>query len=102
MDNVIKFPNISTSSSFLAIPEELDYHVKSAPALFEPIPGAGVVDGMGFQNFRTDTEQALGMVKERYQIVQNQELFESLAHALDGAAPARASIFVNPFVRYSK
>ena len=88
--NVIKFPNISTSSSFLAIPEELDYHVKSAPALFEPIPGAGVVDGMGFQNFRTDTEKALGMVKERYQVVQNADLFESLAHALDGAAPARA------------
>ena len=88
--NVIKFPNISTSSSFLAIPEELDYHVKSAPALFEPIPGAGVVDGLGYQNFRTDTEKALGAVQERYQIVQNQELFDSLAQALDGAAPARA------------
>ena len=88
--NVIKFPNISTSSSFLAIPEELDYHVKSAPALFEPIPGAGVVDGLGYQNFRTDTEKALGMVKDRYQIVQNHELFESLAHALEEAAPARA------------
>jgi hypothetical protein len=89
MDNVIKFPNISTSS-FLAIPEELDYHVKSAPALFEPIPGAGTVNGLGYQNFRTDTEQALGAVKERYLIVQNADLFESLAHALEGAAPARA------------
>jgi len=89
MDNVINFPSITTPS-FLAIPKELDYHVKSAPALFEPIPGAGVVDGMGFQNFRTDTEKALGMVKERYQVVQNADLFESLAHALDGAAPARA------------
>jgi hypothetical protein len=45
---------------------------------------------MGFCNFRTDTEEALGMVKERYQIVQNADLFESLAHALEGAAPARA------------
>jgi hypothetical protein len=88
--NVIKFPNISTSSSFLAIPEELDYHVKSAPALFEPIPGAGVVDGLGFQNFRTDTEKALGMVKERYQIVQNADLFDALTSALEDAAPARA------------
>jgi len=90
MDNVINFPAIVSAAPALVIPQELDYIVKSAPALFEPIPGAGVVDGMGFQNFRTDTEQALGMVKERYQIVQNQELFESLAHALDGAAPARA------------
>jgi hypothetical protein len=92
MDNVIKFPSISTTSasSLLAIPEELDYEVKSAPALFEPIPGAGTVNGLGYQNFRTDSEQALGMVKERYQIVQNQELFDSLASALDGAAPVRA------------
>ena len=92
MDNVINFPSISTTSasSFLAIPEELDYEVKSAPALFEPIPGAGVVNGLGFQNFRTDTEKSLGAVLERYQIVQNQELFDSLARALDGAAPARA------------
>jgi hypothetical protein len=92
MDNVIKFPSISTTSasSLLAIPEELDYEVKSAPALFEPIPGAGVVNGMGFQNFRTDTEKALGAVLERYKIVQNQELFDSLASALEDAAPARA------------
>jgi len=72
------------------MPEELDYLVQSAPALFEPIKGAGVVDGLGYQNFRTDTEQALGMVKDRYQIVQNHELFESLASALEDAAPARA------------
>ena len=92
MDNVINFPSISTTSasSFLAIPEELNYEVRSAPALFEPIKGAGVVDGLGYQNFRTDTEQSLGAVQERYKIVQNSELFASLAQALDGAAPARA------------
>ena len=104
MDNVIKFPSISTTSasSLLAIPEELDYEVKSAPALFEPIFGAGVVDGMGFQNFRTDTEKPLGAVKERYQIVQNAELFDSLASALDGAAPARAldGAKIKPSVSY--
>ena len=90
MNNVINFPASIFAAPVLTMPEELDYIVKSAPALFEPIPGAGVVDGMGFQNFRTDTEQALGAVKERYQIVQNCDLFESLAHALEDAAPARA------------
>jgi len=103
MNNVISFPSISTTSaSFLAIPEKLDYHVKSAPALFEPIPGAGVVDGLGYQNFRTDTEKALGMVKERYTIVQNADLFESLAHALEDAAPARAldGAKIRPSVSY--
>jgi len=90
MTNVISFPATISAAPALVIPQELDYEVKSAPALFEPIPGAGVVDGMGFQNFRTDTEKALGMVKDRYQIVQNADLFDSLAHALDGAAPARA------------
>jgi hypothetical protein len=88
--NVINFPAQVSAAPVLTIPEELDYIVKSAPALFEPIPGAGVVNGLGYQNFRTDTEQALGMVKERYQVVQNADLFESLAHALEGAAPARA------------
>jgi len=90
MNNVINFPASIFAAPVLTMPEELDYIVKSAPALFEPIPGAGVVDGMGFQNFRTDTEQALGAVKERYQIVQNCDLFESLAHALEEAAPVRA------------
>jgi len=90
MDNVIKFPASIFAVPNLSMPEELDYLVQSAPALFEPIKGAGVVDGLGYQNFRTDTEQALGMVKDRYQIVQNHELFESLASALEDAAPARA------------
>jgi len=88
--NVIQFPATVSAPPVLTIPQELDYEVRSATALFEPITGAGVVNGLGYQNFRTDTEQALGMVKERYQIVQNQELFDSLASALDGAAPARA------------
>ena len=90
MDNVIKFPASIFAVPNLSMPEELDYLVQSAPALFEPIKGAGVVDGLGYQNFRTDTEQALGAVQERYKIVQNHELFDSLASALDGAAPARA------------
>ena len=90
MDNVINFPAIVSAAPALVIPQELDYIVKSAPALFEPIKGAGVVDGLGYQNFRTDTEKALGMVKDRYTIVQNADLFDSLAQALDGAAPARA------------
>jgi len=90
MNNVISFPATIAAAPVLSMPEELNYIVKSAPALFEPIKGAGVVDGMGFQNFRTDTEKALGMVKDRYTIVQNADLFESLAQALDGAAPARA------------
>ena len=102
--NVINFPSISTASasSLLAIPEELDYVVKSAPADFEPIKGAGHVRGMGFCNFRTDTEAPLGMVKERYQIVQNADLFESLAHALEDAAPARAldGARIKPSVSY--
>jgi len=57
---------------------------------------------MGFQNFRTDTEKPLGAVKERYQIVQNAELFNSLASALDGAAPARAleGAKIKPSVSY--
>ena len=88
--NVIQFPAQVSTAPVLTIPEELNYEVKSAPALFEPIKGAGVVDGLGFQNFRTDTEKSLGAVQERYKIVQNQELFDSLAQALDGAAPARA------------
>lgn len=102
MNNVINFPASIFAAPVLTIPEELDYIVKSAPALFEPIPGAGVVNGMGFCNFRSDTEQALGMVKERYQIVQNCDLFESLAHALDGAAPARAldGAKIKPSVSY--
>jgi len=90
MNNVISFPATIAAAPVLSMPEELNYIVKSAPALFEPIKGAGVVDGMGFQNFRTDTEKALGMVKDRYTIVQNADLFDSLAQALDGAAPARA------------
>jgi hypothetical protein len=90
MNNVINFPASIFAAPVLTMPEELDYLVQSAPALFEPIKGAGVVDGLGYQNFRTDTEQALGMVKDRYQIVQNHELFESLASALEDAAPARA------------
>jgi len=88
--NVINFPASIVSAPVLSMPQELNYEVKSAPALFEPIFGAGVVDGMGYQNFRADTEKALGMVKDRYQIVQNADLFESLANALEGAAPARA------------
>jgi len=90
MSNVINFPASVSAPPVLSIPQELDYEVRSAPALFEPIKGAGVVDGLGYQNFRTDTEQALGAVQERYKIVQNSELFASLAQALEGAAPARA------------
>jgi len=90
MSNVINFPASVSARPVLSIPQELDYEVRSAPALFEPIKGAGVVDGLGYQNFRTDTEQALGAVQERYKIVQNSELFASLAQALEGAAPARA------------
>jgi len=52
--------------------------------------GAGHVRGMGFCNFRTDTEAPLGMVKDRYQIVQNADLFDALTSALEDAAPARA------------
>lgn len=90
MDNVIKFPASIFAAPNLSMPEELDYLVQSAPNDFEPIKGAGHVRGMGFCNFRTDTEEALGMVKDRYQIVQNADLFESLARALEHAAPARA------------
>jgi hypothetical protein len=88
--NVISFPAQVSTAPVLTIPEELNYEVKSAPALFEPIKGAGVVDGLGYQNFRTDTEKALGMVKDRYQIVQNSDLFDALTSALEDAAPARA------------
>jgi len=88
--NVIQFPQIVSAPPVLTIPEELDYLVQSAPNDFEPIKGAGHVRGMGFCNFRSDTEEPLGMVKDRYTIIQNVDLFESLAHALDGAAPARA------------
>ena len=90
MSNVINFPASILAVPNLSMPEELDYLVQSAPNDFEPIKGAGHVRGMGFCNFRSDTEEPLGMVKERYQVVQNADLFESLAHALDGAAPARA------------
>jgi hypothetical protein len=90
MDNVIKFPASIFAVPNLSMPEELDYLVQSAPNDFEPIVGAGHVRGMGFCNFRTDTEAPLGMVKDRYQIVQNADLFESLAHALESAAPARS------------
>ena len=90
MNNVISFPATVSAAPVLSMPEELNYIVRSAPALFEPIKGAGVVDGLGYQNFRTDTEKALGAVQERYKIVQNSELFASLAQALEGAAPARA------------
>jgi hypothetical protein len=102
MNNVISFPATISARSVLSIPQELDYEVRSAPALFEPIPGAGVVDGLGYQNFRTDTEKALGAVQERYKIVQNQELFDSLASALDGAAPARAldGAAIKPSISY--
>jgi hypothetical protein len=90
MSNVINFPASILAVPNLSMPEELDYLVQSAPNDFEPIKGAGHVRGMGFCNFRSDTEEPLGMVKDRYTIIQNVDLFESLAHALDGAAPARA------------
>jgi len=90
MPKVIQFPAQVSAAPVLTMPEELDYLVKSAPNDFEPIKGAGHVRGMGFCNFRTDTEEPLGTVKERYQVVQNADLFESLASALEEAAPARA------------
>jgi hypothetical protein len=100
--NVIQFPATVSAPPVLTIPEELDYLVQSAPNDFEPIVGAGHVRGMGFCNFRTDTEAPLGMVKDRYQIVQNADLFESLAHALEDAAPARAldGAKIKPSVSY--
>ena len=91
MNNVLNFPaSIVSPAASLTCPEELDYLVQSAPNDFEPIKGAGHVRGMGFCNFRTDTEAPLGMVKDRYTIVQNTDLFESLSYALQKSAPPRA------------
>ena len=90
MNNVISFPASISSPAVLSCPPELDYLVQSAPADFEPIKGAGHVSSKYFINFRTDTETDLGMCKERYQIVQNQDLFSSLSLALFKSAPPRA------------
>ena len=91
MTNVINFrvPGISPSQE-LTCPQELDYLVQSAPADFEPVKGAGHVQSKYFINYRSDTEADLGMCKERYQIVQNQDLFSSLSLALFKSAPPRA------------
>jgi hypothetical protein len=104
MDNVINFriPGVSPSLE-LACPQELDYIVKSAPADFEPIKGAGHVPSRYFINYRTDSETDLGMCRERYQIVQNADLFSSLSLALFKSAPPRSleGAVVKPKTSYS-
>lgn len=91
MSNVINFPaSISSPAAVLSCPQELNYVVQSAPADFEPVRGAGHVQSKYFINYRSDTEADLGMCKERYQIVQNQDLFSSLSLALQKSAPPRA------------
>lgn len=52
----------------------LDYQVDKSAVTFSPNNQPSVIDGY-FATYRTDTNQYLGMVKSRYEIVQNIEAF---------------------------
>ena len=52
----------------------LDYQVEKAKVTFEANNQPNVIDGY-YATYRTDNNQYLGMVKSRYEIVQNTEAF---------------------------